>query len=86
MGEEERDERDWRTEPTHEMRRLRGLIGRAYLLDLAVLGKGDGVVCGVSSATCRVLGVMLGKEAVEEGRWWNVDGEQGWAGWRAFGV
>jgi hypothetical protein len=91
---------------------LRGLIGRAYILDLAVLGvavaprqdesglarewnsaKGvdvhglkGGVVCGVSSATCRLLGVMMGWDAVMGGkggkgkRWVNVDGPSGWKG------
>ncbi|KAK5112950.1 hypothetical protein LTR62_003772 [Meristemomyces frigidus] len=61
--------------------RMRELLGRAYLLDLAVLGQSDGVVCAVSSAGCRVLGVMLGWEKVVVGRWVNVDDRRGW-GWR----
>jgi hypothetical protein len=59
---------------------LRAMVGRAYLLDLAVLGQADAVVCGVSSAACRVLGVMMGWDAVREGRWRNVDGGWGWRG------
>jgi hypothetical protein len=61
--------------------RLRELVARAYLLDLAVLGKADSVVCTVSSTACRLLAVMMGWEkAVEEGRWRNVDGEFEWRG------
>ncbi|KAL2113881.1 hypothetical protein VUR80DRAFT_2006 [Thermomyces stellatus] len=61
--------------------KLRGYLGRAYVLDLAVLAKSsDVVVCGVGSMGCRLLGVMMGWEAVEEGRWVNVDGEHGWMG------
>ena len=60
--------------------RMRELVGRAYVLDLAVLGASDGVVCAVGSAACRVLGVTLGREAVREGRWVNVDdGRRGWS-------
>ncbi|KAK4500468.1 hypothetical protein PRZ48_008657 [Zasmidium cellare] len=59
--------------------KLRELVGRAYLLDLAVLGESDGVVCAVSSATCRVLGVMLGADALKEGRWMNVDDGRPWS-------
>ncbi|KAF2158886.1 hypothetical protein M409DRAFT_71430 [Zasmidium cellare ATCC 36951] len=59
--------------------RLRELVGRAYLLDLAVLGESDGVVCAVSSATCRVLGVMLGQDALKERRWMNVDDGRAWS-------
>lgn len=57
-----------------EARRLRGLVGRAYLLDLAVLGRASGgVVCGAGAA-CRVLAVMVG-----EGGWRDVDaGGGGW--------
>lgn len=59
--------------------RMRELVGRAYLLDLAVLGASDGVVCAVSGAACRVLGIMLGWDAVREGRWVNVDDGRGWS-------
>jgi hypothetical protein len=60
---------------------LRELVGRAYLLDLAVLRKSDAVVCTVSSTTCRLLAVMMGWEgAVREGRWRNVDGAFEWKG------
>jgi hypothetical protein len=64
-----------------ETRRMRELVGRAYLLDLAVLGESDGVVCAVSSASCRVLGVMMGWDAVSQGRWMNVDDNRSWS-WR----
>lgn len=61
--------------------KLRELVGRAYLLDLAVLGKADALVCTVSSTSCRLLAVMMGwRGAVEESRWRNVDGEFGWKG------
>lgn len=70
--------------------KLREFVGRAYLLDLAVLGQGDGVVCAVSAFGCRVLGVMMGWEAVvgvgvgdmrARRRWWrNVDGDFEWRG------
>ncbi|RMX79926.1 hypothetical protein D0869_07944 [Hortaea werneckii] len=59
--------------------RMRELVGRAYLIDLAVLGEGDGVVCAVSSAACRLLGVMLGWDAVVDGRWINVDDGRAWS-------
>ena len=59
--------------------RMRELVGRAFLLDLAVLGRSDGVVCAVSSAACRVLGVMMGWEAVRDGRWVNVDDGRPWS-------
>lgn len=64
-----------------QARKLRELVGRAYLLDLAVLGKADTVVCTVSSTTCRLLAVMLGWEsAIGGNRWRNVDGEFEWRG------
>jgi hypothetical protein len=63
---------------------LRELVGRAYLLDLAVLGRADTVVCTVSSTTCRLLGVMLGWDAMvgkeEERRWRSIDGSFEWKG------
>ena len=62
-----------------ETKRIRQLVGRAYLLDLAVLGESDGLVCAVSSATCRLLGVMMGWDALKEGRWMNVDDDRPWS-------
>ncbi|EME39699.1 hypothetical protein DOTSEDRAFT_75372 [Dothistroma septosporum NZE10] len=59
--------------------RLRQLVGRAYLLDLAVLSESDGVVCAISSASCRALGVMMGWDAVTDGRWMNVDDGRTWS-------
>lgn len=64
-----------------EAMQMRELVGRAYLLDLAVLGKADAVVCAVSSAACRMLAVMMGHErAIEKGLWKNVDGGYPWQG------
>ncbi|KAI9717332.1 MAG: hypothetical protein M1812_004859 [Candelaria pacifica] len=61
--------------------RLRELVGRAYLLDLAVLGRSDGVVCGVSAVGCRLLAVMMGWEmGIVNGGWRNVDGLWDWKG------
>ena len=59
---------------------LRELVGRAYLLDMAVLAKADRVVCAVSSASCRMLGVMMGWDAIVGQRWVNVDDptRRGW--------
>lgn len=71
--------RDYKTNPTKEALQLRELLGRAYLLDLAMLAQSDKVVCGVSSNACRILAVMLGWErAFENNDWTNVDGSYGW--------
>lgn len=67
--------------PTTETLRLRELVGRAYLMDLAVLGRSDAVVCTVSSTGCRLLAVMMGWDAaVVKGRWFNIDGDFSWNG------
>jgi hypothetical protein len=67
--------------PGLETLALRAIVGRAYLLDLMVLAKADRVVCAASSAACRVLGVMMGWDAVKEGSWRNIDGGiNGWVG------
>lgn len=68
--------------PSQEALRLRELVGRAYLMDLAVLGRAsDKVVCTVSSMGCRVLAVMMGWEkAIDTGGWINVDGQFEWRG------
>ena len=64
-----------------EAMELRQAVARAYLLDMAVLGQADRVVCAVSSHSCRLLAVMMGWErAVEGGGWRNVDGDWGWRG------
>jgi hypothetical protein len=71
--------------PSEAAMQVRQLVGRAYLLDLAVLGQSDAVVCGVSAAGCRILGVMMGWEkAVLKGEWRNVD--KGAAGWKGLVV
>jgi hypothetical protein len=60
---------------------LRQLVGRAYLLDLAVLSQSDAVVCAVSASACRILAVMMGwDKAIKENKWRNVDGGYGWRG------
>ncbi len=68
--------------PSSETIRLRSLVGRAYMMDLAVLAdSSDVVICTVSSMGCRLVAVMMGWEhAVEEGNWVNVDGAYGWLG------
>lgn len=59
---------------------MRQLVGRGYLLDLEVLGQGgDAVVCAVSSATCRVLAVVMGWDSVKRGNWINVDDGRTWS-------
>ncbi|KAF2683531.1 hypothetical protein K458DRAFT_47766 [Lentithecium fluviatile CBS 122367] len=64
-----------------EAMKLRELVGRAYLMDLAVLGKADTVVCTVSSIGCRVLAVMMGWDsAITQKNWVNVDGDFDWKG------
>lgn len=67
--------------PSELALQLRGLLGRSYLLDLAVVGQADRVVCGVSSVACRLLAVMMGWEkGVVQGGWVNVDGGYEWVG------
>ncbi|KAK7424860.1 hypothetical protein QQX98_000135 [Neonectria punicea] len=68
--------------PSEQTLRLRSLIGRAYMMDLAVLaGASDQVVCAVSAMGCRLLAVMMGwEDGIEKGDWVNVDGSYGWTG------
>ncbi|CAK7265396.1 hypothetical protein SEPCBS57363_001561 [Sporothrix epigloea] len=63
-----------------EALRIRSLVGRAYMMDLAVLAEAsDSVVCAVSATGCRLLAVMMGRDkAFKQGRWINIDGEYGW--------
>ncbi|KAH7072834.1 hypothetical protein BKA63DRAFT_52050 [Paraphoma chrysanthemicola] len=72
------------TDVSEQAMSLRQLVGRAYLMDLAVLGKADTVVCTVSSVSCRLLGVMLGWDSLmgkaEEKRWRSIDGSFDWKG------
>lgn len=67
--------------PSEQTLQLRSYMGRAYMLDLAVLaGASDRIVCTVSSMGCKMLGVMMGWEAgIEAGGWVNVDGDYPWA-------
>lgn len=84
LGEEEARRR--RDEPLYlapsaKALRLRALVGRAYVLDLAVLGTADRVVCGVRSIGCRLLAVMMGwDEGIVRQGWRNVDGDFDWKG------
>ncbi|TVY22547.1 hypothetical protein LHYA1_G008733 [Lachnellula hyalina] len=73
---------DTKLPPTQEALRLRELVGRAYLMDLAVLGQGtDKVVCTVSATGCKLLAVMMGWEkAIEEEGFVNIDGDFDWRG------
>ncbi|KAF4981537.1 hypothetical protein FDECE_17678 [Fusarium decemcellulare] len=68
--------------PSEETLRLRSLIGRAYMMDLAVLAESsDKIVCGLSAMGCRLLAVMMGwEDGMEKGGWLNVDGSYGWTG------
>jgi hypothetical protein len=69
-------------QPTAEATRLRELVGRAYLMDLAVLGgASDALVCTVSSMGCKLLAVMMDWEkAIVQKAWVNIDGEFDWKG------
>ncbi|KAM3564263.1 hypothetical protein ARSEF4850_001941 [Beauveria asiatica] len=70
-----------RLRPSQQTLKLRSLLGRAYMMDLAMLsGAGDKVVCAVSAMGCRILGVMMGWDDIEAGKWINVDGNYGWRG------
>jgi hypothetical protein len=72
---------DFVDSPSEAAMQMRQMVGRAYLLDLAVLGQSDAVVCAVSASACRLLAVMMGWEkAVEKGLWKNVDGGFAWRG------
>ena len=53
-------ERKVRGMPSEVAMQLRSLVGRAYVMDLAVVRRMDRVVCGVSSVACRLLAVMVG--------------------------
>jgi hypothetical protein len=79
LAEQADAQRDYRTHPTESQLKLREFIGRAYLLDLAVLKEADRVVCGVSSYGCRILAVMMGWErSMERGEWSNVEAGYEW--------
>ncbi|KAF2142057.1 uncharacterized protein K452DRAFT_326597 [Aplosporella prunicola CBS 121167] len=68
-------------EASQEAMRMRELVGRSYLLDLAVLAKADTVLCTVSATGCRLLAVMMGWEkSVEQVAWRNIDGPFYWSG------
>ncbi|KAI0196885.1 hypothetical protein F4808DRAFT_303583 [Astrocystis sublimbata] len=62
--------------------RLRGLVGRAYTMDLAVLAEAsDTVICTMSAMGCRLLAVMMGwDKAMAQENWVNIDGDYTWTG------
>jgi hypothetical protein len=68
--------------PSADATRLRGLIGRAYVMDLAVLGEvSDIVICTMSAMGCRLLAVMMGwDKAMAHENWVNIDGDFMWTG------
>lgn len=68
--------------PSAETTRLRSYIGRAYLMDLAILAHGsDALICTISATGCRLMAVMMGWEkAINHGDWVNIDGNYQWAG------
>ncbi|KAH8675655.1 hypothetical protein BX600DRAFT_432218 [Xylariales sp. PMI_506] len=68
--------------PSAETTQLRSMIGRSYMMDLAVLGQGtDTVVCTISATGCRLIGVIMGWEkAMVQGNWVNIDGNYQWTG------
>lgn len=68
--------------PSEQTLKLRSFVGRAYMMDLAVVSRAsDGVVCAVSAMGCRLLGVMMEWEKGVGGDGWvNVDGGYGWTG------
>ncbi|CAM1506780.1 Fc.00g064210.m01.CDS01 [Cosmosporella sp. VM-42] len=78
----EAEEETKRAPPSDQTLKLRSFIGRAYMMDLAVLAGGsDKVVCAVSAMGCRLLAVMMGWEnAIDAEGWVNVDGSYGWTG------
>lgn len=71
-----------RKPPSEETLKLRNFVGRAYMMDLAVLaGASDNVVCAVSAMGCQLIAVMQGWDhAMVGGGWVNIDGLYGWTG------
>ena len=71
-----------RGKPSPEATRLRSLVGRAYMMDLAMLAdSSDAIVCTASAVGCRLLAVMMGwGSAMDSGNWVNIDGGMGWVG------
>lgn len=76
------EESSFTAPPSEQTLQLRSLVGRAYMMDLAVLSTAsDSVVCAVSTMGCRLLGVMMQWEKGVGGEGWvNVDGGFGWTG------
>ncbi|KAI0460097.1 hypothetical protein F5B21DRAFT_131489 [Xylaria acuta] len=69
-------------QPSADAMRLRGLVGRAYVMDLAVLAEAsDAVICTMSAMGCRLLAVMMGwDKAMARENWVNIDGDYLWTG------
>ncbi|KAI1118825.1 hypothetical protein F5Y14DRAFT_446638 [Nemania sp. NC0429] len=68
--------------PSADAIRLRELIGRAYMMDLAVLSEvSDTIICTMSAMGCRLLAVMMGwDKAMSREKWVNIDGDFLWTG------
>lgn len=81
-GDAKSDDSPEPDQPSADAMRLRGLIGRAYMLDLAVLGEAsDTVICTMSAMGCRLLAVMMGwDKAMARENWVNIDGNFLWTG------
>ena len=83
--EDEEDEKgsgwfNWGADPASKTREM---MGRAYILDLAVISRMDRTICTVSATGCRLLAVMMGWErSFEAEEWINVDGDWYWKGIR----
>ena len=72
---------DPRAAPSKLALSLRESVARAYFLDLAVVGRADRIVCGVSSVGCRLLAVIMGwEDAIVLEKWHNIDGDFDWKG------
>ncbi|KAL3423859.1 hypothetical protein PVAG01_05606 [Phlyctema vagabunda] len=73
---------DTQLAPSSEALRLREFVGRAYLMDLAVLGRSSDItICTISSMGCRLLAIMMGWEkAIEQKKHVNIDGDFHWRG------
>ncbi|TGJ86670.1 hypothetical protein E0Z10_g2133 [Xylaria hypoxylon] len=81
-GTDDDDNSQEAEQPSADTVRLRGLVGRAYVMDLAVLGQAsDTVICTMSAMGCRLLAVMMGwDKAIAGGNWVNIDGTFMWTG------
>ncbi|KAK5629936.1 hypothetical protein RRF57_005651 [Xylaria bambusicola] len=82
VEEKEDDSSQENFETSEDTVRLRELVGRAYVMDLAVLSEvSDSIICTMSAMGCRLLAVMMGwDKAMARGNWVNIDGSFSWTG------